>query len=57
MKTKRHFALALKLMYLLHHKKRLRGLNTRTNKAFYNVLKKYGHDAWVQLGKSQNIQP
>jgi len=55
MKSKRHYALALKLMYMLNHKNRQRGIHTRTNKAFKYVLKRYGHDAWVELGKKQNI--
>ena len=55
MKTKRDYALALKTMYSISHKNRQRGIHTRTNKAFYYVLKRYGHDAWVELGKKQNI--
>lgn len=55
MKTKRDYALALKTMYFISHKNRQRGIHTRTNKAFCHVLKKYGHQAWVDLAKSQNI--
>ena len=52
MKEKRYYANALKLLYVFKHKNRKRGILTRTNKAFYKVLIRYGQNEWLELVRS-----
>lgn len=50
---KRQYVNALKLIYIFKRKNRKRGELSRVNKAYFRVLRKYGHKGWVELARNQ----
>lgn len=49
MNQKRYYANAMKLLYIFRHKKRRRGILSRTNKAYALMYTRYGHEGWLEF--------